>query len=88
MIASAPTATNGRSLEATPFKSVPRRVTINGFFLIRGDAEQLNALQATEEWMGFLTRGGLHLEGAGAIRGVTGNMVMDWMSRFMQAIPS
>jgi hypothetical protein len=66
----------------------PHGGDLNGFFLIRGGADQLDALQASEAWMGYLTRAGLHLEGAGEIRGVTGNMVVEWMSRWMQAIPN
>ena len=61
---------------------------LNGFFLIRGDRGQLDAIQGSEAWMDFLIRAGMHLEGAGAIRGVTGDGVMEWMSRWAQAIPS
>jgi hypothetical protein len=65
----------------------PHGGDLNGFFLIRGDTDQLNALQASDEYLNHVTRGGLHLEGSGAIRGVTGESVMDWMSRWTQALP-
>lgn len=66
----------------------PHGGDLNGFFLIRGDRDQLNALQATEEYMAHLTRGGMHLEGLGAIRGAIGEGVMDWMKRWAELIPS
>jgi hypothetical protein len=61
---------------------------LNGFFLIRGESSQLNALQESEAWIAHMTRAGLHLEGAGAVRGVSGDMVMDWMEIWMKNIPT
>ena len=61
---------------------------MNGFFLIRGDNAQLDALQASNEWLAHQTRAGLHLEGSGSIRGVTGEMVMDWMNVWASSIPT
>lgn len=55
---------------------------LNGFVLIRGNGEQLNALASTEEWMVHNTRGGYHLEGAGAVRGVSGDGVMEWLKAY------
>lgn len=60
---------------------------MNGFFLIRGSAEQLNALQASEDYMGHTIRAGLHLDGLGFIRGVTGEGVMEWMQRWAEHMP-
>jgi len=60
---------------------------LNGFFLIRGDNEQLNTLQASDEYLNHMIRGGLHLEGDGAIRGVTGEGAMTWMNRWVGALP-
>ena len=40
----------------------PHGGDLNGFFLIRGDNEALNALQASDEWLTHQTRGGQHLE--------------------------
>lgn len=64
----------------------PHGGDLNGFFLIRGDNEALNALQASDEWLTHLTQGGQHLEGAGAVRGVTGELVMEWMERWSSLI--
>jgi len=61
---------------------------MNGFFLIRGDAGKLDDLQRSEAWLSHMIRAGLHLEGAGAIRGVTGEGVMEWMSLWAQTIPA
>ena len=61
---------------------------LNGFFLIRGDAAQISALAATEEWLAHVTRCGLNLDGLGAVRGVTGEGVMAWMAVWSQLIPA
>ena len=60
----------------------------NGFFLIKGDSAKLDALISTTEWVTHMTRATLHLDGAGAIRGVTGNEVMERMALWTSAIPS
>jgi hypothetical protein len=60
----------------------PHGGDMNGFFLIRGDNDALNALQGSDEWLTHVARGGHHLEGAGAVRGVTGELVMGWMNRW------
>lgn len=65
----------------------PHGGDLNGFFLIRGDRDQINALQASDEYRDHVTRGGLHLEGSGAIRGMTGEGVMEWMSRWAENLP-
>jgi len=61
---------------------------LNGFFLIKGDAAKLDALMSTTEWVTHMTRASLHLDGAGAVRGVTGNELMERMARWTSAIPS
>ncbi|MDX1415424.1 MAG: hypothetical protein R3293_14605 [Candidatus Promineifilaceae bacterium] len=65
----------------------PHGGDLNGFFLIRGNQEQLSALQASEEYLTHVTRGSLHLEGSGAIRGSTGEAVMEEFGRWMANIP-
>jgi hypothetical protein len=66
----------------------PHGGDLNGFFLIRGDHGKLDALASSAEWEMHVTRGGLHLEGAGVVRGATGDLVMEWMARWSQSIPS
>ena len=48
---------------------------LNGFFIIKGDAGSLDALTATVEWTEHIVRASLHLDGFGAVRGVTGEAV-------------
>jgi len=60
---------------------------LNGFFLIRGDAAGLDTLVSTTEWITHITRASLHLEGAGVIRGVTGDEIMKRMAIWTNAIP-
>ena len=55
---------------------------MNGFFLIRGENDALNALVDSDEWLIHMTRGGHHLEGSGAVRGAAGELVMEWMNRW------
>lgn len=61
---------------------------LNGFFLIKADSARLDALQSTSEWLEHLTRAALHLEGSGAVRGVTGDMVMERMALWNKHMPN
>ena len=60
---------------------------LNGFFLIRADNAKLDALLASSDWERHMIRAGLHLEGSGAVRGVTGDMVMERMDLWTVSIP-
>ncbi len=60
---------------------------LNGFFLLKGDTAKLDALVASTEWVTHMTRASLHLEGAGAVRGVTGAAVMERMQLWTATIP-
>jgi hypothetical protein len=60
---------------------------MNGFFLLRGEPARLDALVSTTEWVTHMTRASLHLEGAGAVRGVTGPAVMERMQLWTATIP-
>lgn len=57
----------------------PHGGDLNGFVLIRGDNDQLNALSSDEDWITHITRGGMHLEGLGIVRGTTGELLMEQM---------
>jgi len=65
----------------------PHGGDLNGFFLIRGETTKLDALQSSEEWLTYVTRAGMLLEGSGAVRGATGEMVMEWMNLWSKVIP-
>jgi len=66
----------------------PHGGDLNGFFLIRGEPAKLDAVMASDAWLTHLTRGGLHLEGLGAIRGATGELVMERMALWSKLIPA
>ena len=57
---------------------------LNGFVLVRGDATQIGALQASPEWSMHMTRGGHNMEGLGAVRGVTGEGIAAWMAMWQE----
>ena len=61
---------------------------MNGFFLLRGEPAKLDALQGGIEWVTHMTRAALHLQGAGNVRGVTGEGVMERMELWTNTIPS
>lgn len=60
---------------------------LNGFVLIRGERDQLAAMTASQEWLGFVTRGGLIMEGLGVVQGVTGELLTRWMATWTASIP-
>lgn len=66
----------------------PHGGDLNGFFLIKGESSQLDKLVSTSEWTIHTTRASLHLEGSGAVRGATGDEVMNRMVIWTNAIPS
>ncbi len=61
---------------------------LNGFFLIRGESGQLDGLASSVEWVTHMTRASLHLEGSGAIRGATGDLVMERMGLWTSLLPA
>ena len=66
----------------------PHGGDLNGFFLIRGDAAKLSELAAGNDWVTHMTRAAMHLQGAGAIPGVTGDAVMERMRLWNSLIPA
>jgi hypothetical protein len=66
----------------------PHGGDMNGFFLIRGESEQLDGVAASKEWQTHMLRATLHLESAGAVRGVTGEMVMERFGIWSSLLPS
>lgn len=65
----------------------PRGASLNGFFLIRGGGEKLNAMIASDEWMRYQTRGIMNLQDISLARGATGPLVGERMKMWMEAIP-
>ena len=66
----------------------PHGGDMNGFFLIRGEPAALATLTASTEWTEHMTRAALHLEGSGAVGGVTGEMVTKRMELWRRHIPA
>jgi hypothetical protein len=61
---------------------------LNGFFLIRGECARLDTLLASTEWQTHMIRASLHLEGSGAVRGRTGELVNERMILWSKNLPS
>jgi len=66
----------------------PHGGDMNGFFLIRGEPGQLNALTASAEWVGHVTRAMVHLDHAGVVPAVTGDMIQARMDLWLQNLPA
>jgi hypothetical protein len=66
----------------------PHGGDLNGFILIQGESTKLDALAASREWGAHVTRGGLNLQGLGVVRGATGELLMEWMTGWTEAIPT
>ena len=66
----------------------PHGGDLNGFFLIKGDSAKLDALVSRTEWITHITRAALHLDGSGAIRGLTGDEIRGRMALWTSLIPS
>jgi hypothetical protein len=77
----------GRIDSFEPVILSPHGGDLNGFILIRGESANLDALQATPEWLDFVTRGGLLLEGSGQVHGAIGDLLMQWMAAWTQSMP-
>lgn len=66
----------------------PHGGDMNGFFLITGDSASLDELVSSDHWVRHMVRANLHLEGMGAIRGVTGALLNERMELFRSLIPA
>ncbi len=65
----------------------PRGSSLNGFFLIRGEADKLHAMTTSEDWMRQQTRAILNLQDISVARGATGALVGERMKMWMEEIP-
>jgi hypothetical protein len=61
---------------------------MNGFFLIRGDSAKLDEIVSTTEWVGHMIRADMHLEGSGAVRGHTGDLIQEIFGIWSNTIPA
>lgn len=65
----------------------PHGGDMNGFFLIRGSDGGLDAMMSSADWVKHITRANLHLQGAGAVKAVTGKLVAERMALWSSLIP-
>ena len=65
----------------------PHGGDMNGFFLIKGEGNKLDELTGTDEWIKHTIRAGSHLQGAGFLRGVAGDLLMEQMKLWTESIP-
>lgn len=77
----------GRIASFEAFFLDPHGGDMNGGFVIRGEPSKLDAVMASSEWVTHMTRALLHLEGAGAVRAVTGQAVLDRMALWTGLLP-
>jgi hypothetical protein len=66
----------------------PHGGDMNGFFLIRAESGKLDSLLSTTEWVTHMTRAEIHLQGAGFVRGHTGEMVQEMFNIWSSLIPA
>ena len=66
----------------------PHGGDLNGFFLIRGEPTNLDALVASPEWVAHVTRALFHLERSGVVRGLTGELIAARMELWTRHIPA
>jgi hypothetical protein len=59
---------------------------LNGFFLIKGDAEKLDQLQYEDTWVDLTIEADYCLDGFGLIRAWTGEGITDIMTRWSNLI--
>ena len=59
---------------------------LNGFFLLKGEAEKLSALRGDETFLDLTTEAGYCLEGVGIVPGLIGEGLTDAFSRWSKLI--
>jgi hypothetical protein len=64
----------------------PHGGDLNGFILVRGSEEQIQALQAEEEFQRLNTRAGLIVEGFGVIPAVIGEGLEQAIAIYQEAV--
>ena len=60
--------------------------TLNGFILIRGDAEKLSALRVSEEFTQLTLRAALHVENIGVVAADMGERLQSQMAYYIEQI--
>jgi hypothetical protein len=60
----------------------PHGGDLNGFVLVKGNAEKIDALQRTDDWRDLVVRSNILLQGHGVIAGVCGEELQQDMVRY------
>jgi hypothetical protein len=60
---------------------------MNGFILLRGDAQKLSALRVSADFLDIETQAALCLQGVGVIQGFVGEGVMSMMQSWGKHLP-
>jgi hypothetical protein len=71
-----------------PFLLDPHGGTINGFVLLRGNRQKLDAVLASNEWIALATKGIVYLSELRVLHGVTAEAVAERVGQYMAALPS
>jgi hypothetical protein len=77
----------GKITSFEPVFMDPHGGDMNGFFLIKGDAQKLDAVVASDQWIAFATRGAIIMQGFGVVRGAVGDEIGKRMALFQKYIP-
>ena len=72
----------------TPVFLDPHGGDLNGFVLIHGEGEKLDALCSSEDWIRHMTYASIHLAGSGAVRGVSGALLAERMELWSGLLPA
>jgi len=66
----------------------PHGGDLNGFFLLRGDRKQLDAVTASDAWAEHMVRATMHLDNHGFVRGFTGDAIGERMQIWRNHLPA
>ncbi|HWI83622.1 hypothetical protein [Ramlibacter sp.] len=65
----------------------PRGSGLNGFFIIRGEPDKLNAMTSSDQWARQQTKAIINLEDVVVGHGATGPLVGERMKMWLEEIP-
>jgi hypothetical protein len=75
----------GRVASVEPFFLEPHGGDLDGFFLVRGDHEELNRIRGEDSFQRLATRAQVVVQNFGVIGAITGNRLNDHMAWFTEA---
>ena len=78
---------NGAIQSFEPVFLNPHGGDMNGFFILKGEGSKLDSVVASDDWLKHTIRADFHLRGAGFVRGVAGDLLMERMKLWTESIP-